>query len=229
MTAARLTDRIILLTRIVWILLVFLVLVGVLLVMRTSRPAPVEPSPGALQAAMLSLPAMGARADGQLVRRPLFWASRTPYTPPEEVPQEVVPVQRGSVLDTMKIVGVVDSSDNAVIIVQIGERRRRIQLNESVQGWELISISSDQATFRGRTGDGALEEQALPLERIAVSTEAADPSVRARFAPAGSESAREGVEGVEGVEEEAPADETSESAEQPPAPAESGDPVEAVE
>lgn len=225
MIPARLTDRINLLTRIVFVLLLILVLVGAVLVMRTSMPVPVEPSPDALQPATLSLPAMGARPDGQLVRRPLFWASRTPYTPPDDTPEEVVPVQEGSVLDSMKVVGLAGAGDNAVIIVQIGERRRRIQINESVQGWELISISSDQATFRGETGDGNLEEQALPLERIAVSSEA-DPSARARFAPAVSEPAREGGESTEQDAEEDPSDESSESAEEPPASAETGESVE---
>lgn len=207
--------------RSVLLVLSIVVTLGAILVFTTSRPAPVEPPAEALEPTILTMPDMGAPSGGPLVIRPLFWQSRTPYTAPEALAQEAIPVQQDSVLNMMKIVGVVDSGDKAVTIVQIGDRRRRILLNESVQGWELISISSDQATFRGRTGDGALEERALPLERIAVSSEA-DPSVRARFAPAGSEVVREGVEGTD----EESSGESSESADQSPASAEPVDQVE---
>lgn len=187
--------------RIVLLVLAVVVLLAVYWVARTSRPAPVEPSPEALQPARFFLPGMGASAEGFMVSQPLFWPSRRPYTPPElETEEPVQSFEQGSILDSMKVTGLVGGGDNALVIVQLGDQRRRIRLNESVQGWELVNISANQATFRGRVADGTLEDRSLPLERIAVPTEA-DPSVRARFAPA-------------------------ESAEQPPASTESSEPVE---
>ena len=202
--------------RVVLLALAIVVLLAVYWVARTSRPAPVEPSSEALQPARLSIPEMGASADGLMVNQPLFWPSRRPYTPPElETEAPVQSFEQGSILDNMKVTGLVGGGDSALVIVQLGNQRRRIQLNESVQGWELVSISASQATFRGRAGDGALEERTLPLERVAVPSEAAS-SVRARFAPAASESSGTNMEAAEDIE----------AIEQPPASSESGEPVE---
>ena len=220
--------------QLVLLVLAVVVLLSVFWVVTTSRPAPVEPSREDLQPASFSSPEMSAAAEGFMVSQPLFWQSRRPYTPPElEVEGPLQSFEQGSILDSMTVTGLVGGGDNALVIVQLDDQRRRIRLNESVQGWELIDISANQATFRGRAGDGALEERTLPLQRHAVASEA-DPAIRARFAPAGSESSRVGVEAAEdregregmGGTTDGSSDELSESAEQPPASAESSEPVE---
>lgn len=156
--------------------------IGVILVTAQSRPEPVEPPASALKPVAVTPPEVEAVPGGALVERPLFWESRRPYTAPEPVAGEQ-PTPGSDAIDKIKLVGVFASGIRAGVIVDIEGERRRIGLNEEVQGWQLTGMTPGSATFAGVGRDGNIVERRLVLQHAGAGGEAV-PAARTRFAPA---------------------------------------------
>lgn len=150
------------------VLLVLQVLyTGVKLVFR-SEPDPIAPAASTLQ---LGAPGYGSPdaydQASHLVARPLFWPGRQPYTPavvseaPAPPPPE--PEVDASAIEALKLLGVYAGGGKSGIIVADGQERRRLSINDSIEGWKFTLMSLEGAIFeKGSESRMLLLEHALP-------------------------------------------------------------------
>lgn len=83
-----------------------------------------------------------------MASRPLFWVGRLPYVPPEGS-EEVAPVAATGKtnIDKVALLGVYNAGANSGVIISHQGERRRLNMNESVEGWELTMLSPEGAIF----------------------------------------------------------------------------------
>lgn len=132
-------------------------------------PEPIPPADSALRIeAILESDTPASAETPELVSRPLFWPGREPFVPVEEVeePEPAQPAGNAETLD-LKLLGVYSAGANSGIIVQHKGERRRVLLDESVDGWRFILMSGDGAVFKN--GD---ETRTLLLEHVVPKAEA---------------------------------------------------------
>ena len=141
--------------------------VGAVLVRTRQPPAPIPPAASTLSAIRLELPAdpEGGRT-GQLVARPLFWASRTP--PPEETgaPSPAEQPRAPEMLDKTMLLGLFTSGGVSGAILKVAGKSQRLLVGQALGSWTLESISGEEAVFARE--DGAGGQRRLTLEHAAV-------------------------------------------------------------
>tara|TARA_R110000823_G_scaffold295738_5_gene415663 strand:+ start:44678 stop:45283 length:606 start_codon:yes stop_codon:yes gene_type:complete len=128
-----------------------------------------EPEPIAPAASTLELGASGygwPEGDAQgspLVARPLFWPGRQPYEVTEISEPVVAPPAQPAQLKDIKLLGVYSAGANSGIIVSLKGERRRLQIDDKVDGWTFTMMSNDGAIFQsGSSSTEVRLEHALP-------------------------------------------------------------------
>lgn len=147
------------------VLLALLLAWSVLRLLLLEPPEPIPPADATLRVeAILGEELAASEEVPDLVSRPLFWPGREPFVPasgPVEEPQEQ-PAKAASIRD-LKLLGVYSAGGNSGIIVQHKGERRRMGLDESVDGWQLVMMSDDGAVFQSGGEVRTLQlEHALP-------------------------------------------------------------------
>lgn len=129
------------------------------------------------------LPASPAPVDPSrllvLLERPLFALDRRPPPPPPPptAAQAEAPVDNFS---TATVSGLVAGNGTGTVIVRIAGKDQRLQLNQSVEGWQLKSIQGRTATFFKNGESRSLQ---LPLASVTTYSGAALPVLNASTLP----------------------------------------------
>lgn len=106
-------------------------------------PEPVQPAADSLQVPQVyGLVVVAAQERNEIVTRPLFWAGRQPGSEVVILPEDEE-VKAGN-LKGIKLVGVFGSGERAGIIALVKDKKRRILVGESVDGWTLESVDLGQ-------------------------------------------------------------------------------------
>ena len=142
--------------------------VGAVLVTTRTPPPAIEPSPATLMAVPVDLPEPAPLPmSGEMVRRPLFWASRAPLEEIELV--ESAPSSGPDPLDEVELLGMFSSGEQLGVIIRAGRERRRLMLGQSLGDWQLAELADDGAVF---TRQGNVDsrrrialEHAVPAEQ----------------------------------------------------------------
>ena len=95
-----------------------------------------------------------------MLERPLFSATRRPPPPPP--PEQPPPPP--DYLSTARVTGIVRGDGAGYAILLVNGKQRRVQLNQSVEGWTLKGFGDRQVTFT--RGD---QSQTLTMQRADVS------------------------------------------------------------
>ncbi|MBN9572300.1 MAG: hypothetical protein J0H16_00040 [Alicycliphilus denitrificans] len=101
-----------------------------------------------------------------MLDRPLFSPTRRPPPPPPP-PQAPEPTDN---LSAAQLSGLYQGQGDGGIIVRIGDKHRRVRLNDSVEGWILSAIQERSATF-SRGG----QSRVLQLPRAALTSAPVQP------------------------------------------------------
>src|SRR6056297_2710059 len=129
------------------LLLLQVLYAGVTLVFR-GEPEPIPPAASTLEAGAPAYRAPGPdEQGGDIVARPLFWAGRQPHAAaPAPEPVVAAPAQPSPLKD-IKLLGVYSAGPNSGIIVSLKGERRRLQIDDEVDGWTFSMMSDDGAIF----------------------------------------------------------------------------------
>jgi len=168
-----------------------------------SAPQPLPPAADSLQVAPV-----GYRTDASaavapdLVARPLFWPGRQAHVAPVVAqPQEApAPAEEPAPLENIRLLGVYAARGNSGIIVVHKGERRRLQIDDTVDGWRFALVSADGAVFENGEQSHILRlEHAMPAaqgeERGAAARRGAAQRGAAQRSAA-QRSARRGAEGA---------------------------------
>ena len=140
--------------RIELIVLLLAVLLCLQLVYGTARlliattPIPVTPAEGALAVHKVVRPVeVDTQQSNEIRERPVFWASRRAVE--GAAPAATTKSKRGKSkkMPPVKLVGVFGGGESLGIIVLVEGKRRRVSLNEKLDGWVLNSVTSSEAVF----------------------------------------------------------------------------------
>lgn len=114
-----------------------------------------------------------------LLERPLFALDRRPPPPP---PPPAAPLAEAPVdnFSTATVSGLVAGTGTGTVILRIAGKDQRLQLNQSVEGWQLKSIQARTATF---SKDGQSRSLQLPLAAVTTYSGAALPVFNASAPP----------------------------------------------
>lgn len=142
-------------------------------------PAALEPSEDSLRVPAVAAPPVVAAADrNEIITRPLFWVGRRPL---EAVNVVAEPDGKGggaAELDKVTLVGVFGGGDTAGVIVLVDGKKRRILLDEELDGWILKSIEGGKGVFARGPRRETLELQRVDLGLVAAPVRAARPDPR---------------------------------------------------
>ncbi|MEM1113666.1 MAG: hypothetical protein AAGI11_17265 [Pseudomonadota bacterium] len=155
------TERRVELALLIFVLLLVLQLLwmGVRLALG-GLPAPKAPSTEALAA--VAAAERGVLAEGgssEIIARPLFWQSRRPLVASVAPSAEEKAAARQTKLKNVSLLGVFGGGSSGGVIALVKDKQRRIIIGEAANGWELIEISPNGASFV----NAGLRET-LPLE-----------------------------------------------------------------
>ncbi|MCP8899359.1 hypothetical protein [Gilvimarinus xylanilyticus] len=82
-----------------------------------------------------------------IIGRPLFWAGRTPYVPPQEPKEEPVQEKPNNALEKAQVLGLWAAGDASSVVIKVDGSVSRLALNEVFSGWRLVEVTSDRAKF----------------------------------------------------------------------------------
>ena len=134
-----------------------------------SGPDALPPAEDALRIEAMQEAAGVEPAESEEIRaRPLFWQSRRPQDGPEPTTEAETEDAVAGELKGVKLQGVFGSGETAGVIALVKDKKQRILLGETLQGWTLESVSPNRVTL---TSGGRSQE--LVLKTAAVV--AADP------------------------------------------------------
>lgn len=150
-------------------------LVGAVLVRTKKAPPPLPPAPSTLSAVPIELPAdVGAGSTGELVARPLFWASRTPLSD-EPIMKPVARPTGPSALDKAELLGLFSSGETSGAILKVAGARQRLLVGQEVGDWALDTISGNEALFVHKGGAGGQRRLTLQYAEVKAPPEPAAP------------------------------------------------------
>lgn len=144
---------------------------GITLVFR-GEPEPIPPAASTLEVGSSAYRTPGPDGQGaDIVARPLFWAGRQPHeAAPAPEPVVAAPAQPAPLKD-IKLLGVYSAGPNSGIIVSLEGERRRLQIDDEVDGWTFSMMSDDGAIFANGASSTELRlEHALPAVKDADRT-----------------------------------------------------------
>lgn len=144
------------------VLLFVIAAIATSLYLLLSKPEPVLPE----EAVMTHEVYQGYDLDsmGELVisQRPLFWQGRRPIEKQEEVESAPVVAKVNRAIDEFILVGLFDSGPDSSAVVIYKDKKQRIRVGETLEGWLLIDVEANQATFKGTF------DESSPVEKIAL-------------------------------------------------------------
>jgi len=112
-----------------------------------------------------------------MVDRPLFWRSRRPVEEVEVTVEEESRPRGPDPFDKASLAGVFVSGSHSGVIISLGGERSRVLVGDDVAGWQLVSLSSDSATFvRLQGGSAGRAERVLKLEHAFVAAPTPEPA-----------------------------------------------------
>jgi hypothetical protein len=143
-------------------------------------PGALVPSADVLQVVEVPGPAVLGEVMREGIRsRPLFWQGRRPLEGPDSVASGAAGESKARKLPGVKLLGVFGGGETAGIIVLVKDKKRRILLGESIEGWTLESVATNTVVL----ADGVRREEiVLKKEVIRSATDGKRPkkSVLAR-------------------------------------------------
>jgi hypothetical protein len=127
-----------------------------------SAPEPVQPAADSLQVPAVFGPVVVAASErNAIIARPVFWSGRQPVS---AVRTRTRGPGKPGELKGIKLVGVFGSGEHAGIIALVKDKKRRILVGESLEGWTLKSVDSGEI----RLTNGKRKER-LTLQRREIS------------------------------------------------------------
>ena len=139
--------------------------------MTHSAPDPVLPSESAFEVSGVDTSArfLDPNSGVSLVSKPLFWPGREPYVPPEGMDEAFVTdtAASDSALRETRLLGVYAAGDREGAILLHKGQRLRLMVGETIDGWELGAVGSDEASF-----SSGRESLSLVLEHAVTSPDA---------------------------------------------------------
>ncbi len=163
------TERRVELVALVCLLLLVLQLIwGVIRSLLPLEPAPVLPTAESMQvAAITGGGVLDPGMRGEIVQRPLFWASREPLDAERvkkvdkaaEAAKKDKASKKPETLKGVKLVGVFGVGDDAGIIVLSKGKKHRLTIGEELDGWTLKSVDPDKAGLTAGARTAQLELQ----------------------------------------------------------------------
>jgi hypothetical protein len=175
------------------VLLCLQLVYGAIQLAAKSGPDPVQPAADSLQVpAVIGPVVVAANERHEIITRPLFWPGRktTDARGGENDPPPEVGKLKG-----VKLVGVFGSGERAGIIALVKDKKRRILVGESLDGWTLQSIDSGEIQL----ANGERSETLILQQGKVTKAEPAPKAAAARGrqvrqytppTPAGSEAAQ---------------------------------------
>ena len=148
-------------------LLILQLLWGGARLLLVSEPDPVAPVGSALQSGLINYRAPAPTAASEVIGRPLFWQGRKAfvYDPSFDTVEDGSGVPASDDINKMKLVGIY-SGDNSGVIVMLRGKRHRVSVNESLEGWTLSLMSTDEAVFENGGESRTIELQhVIPKSR----------------------------------------------------------------
>ena len=135
-------------------------------------PEPVQPAADSLHVPQVYGPAVVAAEErNEIITRPLFWAGRQPESEVVVLPED--DEAKAGNLKGIKLVGVFGSGERAGIIALVKDKKRRILVGESIDGWTLESV--DPGEIQLGNGD---QRETLTLQQGKIKkAEPAPPAV----------------------------------------------------
>ena len=119
-----------------------------------------------------------------MLERPLFSASRRPPPPPPPPPAVVAEAPPDN-LSTAKLTGIFNGGGLSGVIIRIADKDKRVQLNQSLDGWTLKSISGREVTFTKGSENRVLQLHRAGLKQATPNTPAVPgAAARSPFLPA---------------------------------------------
>lgn len=120
-----------------------------------------EPSE-AIEPSQISIPEVRSTASlpprDELLARPLFWETRRP------VSRDRSPaVDDTDILGRVKVLGLMGSGEGGSIVFDDGTRIGVLRVGQTISGWLLVGVETEQALFRRDE-----EERPLRLERPSI-------------------------------------------------------------
>lgn len=186
--------------------LVLLVLAGLLLVqllwlgaaaLRDLRVTSVVPSADSLRVvAIQAVPAIRADESLALKARPLFWPSRRPAAADESLDAIAAAAAAAAAgderpapgLKALTISGIYGGGSQGGAIVQYSGQRLRVAIGEELDGWQLESVTPDEAVF---VSAGVRDTHRLVVRPIAAKGEALPLSARSQSPSSGAVARRD--------------------------------------
>lgn len=113
-------------------------------------PEPVLPAEESLQVGKIKpRQVVSGEQSAQIRARPVFFESRRPQEPEEEVVAQKPPSKvKKSKAPELKLVGVFGAADAKGIIALLKGKRMRLLIGEEVSGWVLQEVSRDRAKLQ---------------------------------------------------------------------------------
>tara|TARA_R110001599_G_scaffold145321_1_gene327635 strand:- start:92849 stop:93559 length:711 start_codon:yes stop_codon:yes gene_type:complete len=159
------------------VLLCLQLIFGAIILAATTGPDAVSPAADSLQVPPVIGPAVVDPDErNEIISRPLFWSGRQPSSAEGSGGEK--PPREAEKLQGVKLVGVFGSGERLGIIALVKDQKRRILVGESLDGWTLETIASDEIVLTN--GE---RSETLKLQRGEVSKAA--PAVKAPDARAG--------------------------------------------
>ena len=144
----------------------------------TTGPDAVTPAADSLHVPPVSGPVVvAADQREEIVARPLFWSGRQPSGAEPGGGDDDAGNEKVKELKDVKLVGVFDSGERLGIIALVKDKKRRILVGESLDGWTLHSIESDDIVLTNGARRETLTLQRGEVSKAAPVAKAVDANV----------------------------------------------------
>jgi len=138
-----------------------------------SAPSAVVPTADSLQVmSPLVVATLTAEQSNEIRQRPVFWAERRPVEAVVEIPE--ASKEQQTKLKDVKLLGVFGEGDSVGIIAQIKQKTQRIHSGETISGWTLASVGTNEAVFTS----GKLQETLILLPGSPTQPDKAENKVK---------------------------------------------------
>ncbi|MFT4519769.1 MAG: hypothetical protein ACI9JM_002166 [Halioglobus sp.] len=143
-----------------------------------SEPEAILPASASLNVDGVSQGSGDEGAPEGLATRPLFWNGRAAHVPQEggAVVEAPMDLKRNTEIDKVELLGVYAGGAATGVIVAYKGERRRLQVSDSLEGWELVRLTEKGAEFHSRG-----EKKELLLKHASAATAAKKDVSRRRI------------------------------------------------
>lgn len=149
------------------VLLLLQLLFAFVRLINLSSPDAIHPNIDGISDVMpSSLEKVDAAQSSQIRERPLFWTSRRPSQSSGGTGEAAGESAKSGSINKVKVVGLFGGGDSSGIIALVRAKKRRILLNEQVEGWTLESVERNEVVF---ARDGRRKKVVLMPQKYVVT------------------------------------------------------------